>query len=60
MFCDNCDQLSSSTNTTYRITKKGKNIVIQHCSICKMTIESELIQGTHVSIINKNTKKRSK
>jgi len=53
MWCNNCDQLTCSTNTTYRVTKTGKNIVIQHCDQCKVTIESELVKGTTVKIINK-------
>lgn len=60
MWCDNCDQLTCSTNTTYRTTKKGKSIVIQHCSICKMTLETEVVRGPHISITNTNKKKRSK
>lgn len=56
MFCENCDQLASSTNTTYRVTKKGKNVRIEHCSICKMTQETETIHGPHISITNKTKK----
>jgi len=61
MWCDACDQLSYSTNTTYRITKKGKTIRIEHCNKCRSTIETEVIVANTFRIKNKTTKKnRSK
>ena len=41
MFCDNCDVLSYSSKTTIRITKDGREIIIQRCSHCGARVETE-------------------
>jgi len=53
MYCDNCDQLTCSVNTTYRVTKTGKSITIYHCENCKATIEVEQFKGATIRIANK-------
>lgn len=41
MWCDLCDTLSYSEKTTIRVTKDGREIVIQQCSHCHARVETE-------------------
>jgi hypothetical protein len=41
MWCDSCDCLSYSEKTTIRITKDGREILIQYCSHCHARVETE-------------------
>ena len=49
-----CDKNTTSSNTTIRITKKGREIIIYHCSDCGRTIEVERIRST-IRIKNKRS-----
>jgi len=53
MFCDRCDRITISTNTTYRTYKSGTEVKVEHCEECKCTQETEYIAYT-VSIKTKN------
>lgn len=57
MFCDFCDEITCSSNTTIRITSQGYEVIIEHCEICKSVIERRFHRHNTIRIINKrNTK----
>lgn len=68
MWCDNCDRLSYSNKTTIRITKDGREVIVQKCANCEATIESEhnklgpttslKVSGSKKKHKSKNKKKR--
>jgi RNase P subunit RPR2 len=61
MFCDNCDTLSFSTKTTIRVTKDGREILIQRCGHCGARVETEYRKlGSKVSFQVEKTKAKTK
>ena len=41
MFCDFCNSISYSMQTTVRITKDGQEIIIEYCGNCLRKTETE-------------------
>jgi hypothetical protein len=60
MWCENCQTPSFSLQTTVRITKDGKEILIQHCGRCMTRIETEFVKGPTIRVeeAKKNSAKR--
>jgi len=56
MWCDYCNTASYSVQTTIRITKDGKEVVVERCGNCMRRTEIEYIKGPTVSIKVKRAK----
>ena len=55
-FCENCGRSATSTNTTLRVYKDGREVQIDHCGECKVTQETEFWRGPTTRVQNKETK----
>lgn len=57
MFCDICDRITCASKVTFRVTSKGKEIIIEHCEDCKNRVERYSYKYGTFRIKNKITKK---
>lgn len=56
MWCDWCDDISYSVQSTVRLTKDGREILIRYCGKCLHKSEVEYRSGNTVSIRNQGKK----
>jgi hypothetical protein len=50
MWCDICNTPSYSVQTTVRLTKGGKEILVQYCGRCMSRVETEFVKGTTIRV----------
>lgn len=52
-YCENCNAVRYSTNTTLRIYVYGVEVQVDHCETCGRIQETEFIKGPTVRYKNK-------
>lgn len=50
MWCENCDGNTPCAQRTVRITKDGREIIIEYCEVCMMRTETEYLMGPTVRL----------